>query len=177
VLATTLGRAAQVGPKNSALVSSFYYISELRILARYAGIDLYQLYWDYISRRAMPLHILECQVSKMGNSDTCPRPTTGLLDKPTDQARYTKLASAAATAFNAHFFNAANATYAEPGRTCGEVLQPHAPLRALRCSGGSTGGLTVCVLDRWIPTGGLSVVVPRSTSAPRPPSHWPTSWA
>ena len=47
VLATTLtalGRAAQVGPKNSALVSSFYYISELRILARYAGIDLYQLY-------------------------------------------------------------------------------------------------------------------------------------
>ena len=33
----------------------------------------------YISRRPMPLNILECQVSKMVNSDTCPRPTTGLV--------------------------------------------------------------------------------------------------
>jgi hypothetical protein len=31
------------------------------------------------SRRPMPLNILECQVSKMVNSDTCPRPTTGDL--------------------------------------------------------------------------------------------------
>ena len=31
----------------------------------------------YISRRPMPRSISECQVSKMANSDTCPRSTTG----------------------------------------------------------------------------------------------------
>ena len=69
---------------NSALVSSFYYISQLRIIARYAGY----------------------------------------LNKPADQAKYSKLATNAATAFNTHFFDAANKTYREPGRTCGEYLSP-----------------------------------------------------
>ena len=33
---------------------------------------------DSVQRgRRMPLNILECRVSKMVNSDACPRPTTG----------------------------------------------------------------------------------------------------
>jgi hypothetical protein len=32
---------------------------------------------DYISGRPMSLKALGCQASKMANSDTCPRPTTG----------------------------------------------------------------------------------------------------
>ena len=67
---------------NSVLVSSFYYISQLRIVSTYAGI----------------------------------------LGKPADEKKYGDLATTAAADFNKHFFNAANATYEEPGRTCKEYL-------------------------------------------------------
>ena len=67
---------------NSVLVSSFYYLAQLRIVSRYAGI----------------------------------------LGKAADQKKYGDLATQVAADFNKHFFNAANATYEEPGRTCHEFL-------------------------------------------------------
>jgi alpha-L-rhamnosidase len=67
---------------NSVIVSSFYYISQLRIVSRYAGI--------------------------LGHTE--------------DQKKYADLAAAVTDQFNKHFFNAANATYEEPGRQCGEYL-------------------------------------------------------
>jgi alpha-L-rhamnosidase len=69
---------------NSALVSSFYYLKQLRIVSRYAR----------------------------------------LLGHPADEAKYKKVAEAAADSFVRHFYNDANKTFAEPNRTCGQYLSP-----------------------------------------------------
>ena len=47
--------------------------------ASYYGTETTRLVGDNIHRSTMSIHVarLECQVSKMINSDTCPRPTTG----------------------------------------------------------------------------------------------------
>ena len=70
--------------QNSVLVSSFYYITELRIVAKYAQI----------------------------------------LGHAADHVKYTKLAEAAAAAYNRKFYDPVAKTYRELNRDCGEYLSP-----------------------------------------------------
>ena len=78
-----LGGKPSLTSRNSVVVSSFYYITELRIVAKYA-------------------HIL-------GHAD--------------DYAKYSKLAEAAAVAYNAAFYDPVKKTYTEK-RGCKEFLSP-----------------------------------------------------
>ena len=48
------------------------------------GYLIYKPSTSYISRRPMPHTVLECQVFKMSNSDTCPRPTTKVRAEMTE---------------------------------------------------------------------------------------------
>lgn len=78
------GCAASPTHTNSALVSSFEYINQLRTMSRYAGI--------------------------LGHSS--------------DEAMFGSLATNVSNAFVSRFFDAANATFREPGRNCSEELTP-----------------------------------------------------